>query len=128
MYGFLFSFSSSIFSLLLLRLLYFLSCCQRTQLVITSIVQYIFLSLALFCFVVYIFYLFRNSSVVQGESNTNENIQLIPTTNSMSTEYLINEQPNCSSTTNELSTTNGHEYSLSHHPQPTSSSEQTTET
>lgn len=127
-----------LFLLPLLRLLYFLSCCQRTQLAITYIyVQFnTQTSTSLLHVVVYIFYLFRNSSVVQGEtirqlllieSNINENKQLIEQNNSMSTGYLINEQPNCS-TTNELSSTNGHEYSLSHHSQPTSSSEQTTET
>ncbi len=79
-----------------------------------------------------IVYLFRNSSIVKSETNRqllikfNENGHVKPNINSMSTEYLINEQQNCS-TTNELSSTND---SLSHLSQqtPTSSSEQTTET
>jgi hypothetical protein len=77
--------------------------------------------------------LFRNSSIVKSETNRqllikfNENGHVKPNINSMSTEYLINEQQNCS-TTNELSSTND---SLSHLSQQTptsSSSEQTTET
>ena len=47
----------------------------------------------------------------------------------MSTEYLINEQQNCS-TTNEISSTNGHDDALSHISQKisTSSVEKTNET
>ncbi len=82
-----------------------------------------------------IVYLFRNSSIVKSGTNRqllikfNENVQLKTNINSMSTEYLINEQQNCS-TTNEILSTNGHNDSLSHLSQqtPTSSTVQTTET
>jgi hypothetical protein len=75
-------------------------------------------------------YLFRNSSIVETETNRQllikvkkpENGQLISNTNSMSTEYLINEQQNCS-TTNEISSTNVHNNSLL---STSCSSEQTT--
>jgi len=85
--------------------------------------------------------LFRISSIVEPETNRQlliklkkpENGQLIINTNSMSTEYLINEQQNCS-TINEISSTNGHHDSISHITNqisqqiPTSSADQTTET
>ncbi len=88
-------------------------------------------------FAVYIFYLCRISSIAETETNRqlliklkkNENGQLITNINSMSTEYLINEQQ-----TNEISSMNGHNDSLSHMTNqisqqiPTSSAEQTTET
>jgi hypothetical protein len=69
-------------------------------------------------------YLFRIPSIVETETNRQlliklkktENGQLITNTNSMSTEYLINEQQNCS-TTNQIS-----------QQIPPSSSHQTTET
>jgi mismatch-specific thymine-DNA glycosylase len=77
----------------------------------------------------------ENSSIVKSGTNRqllikfNENVQLKTNINSMSTEYLINEQQNCS-TTNEILSTNGHNDSLSHLSQqtPTSSTVQTTET
>jgi hypothetical protein len=107
MYGFLFLFSFSP--------VYFLSSCQRTQLAIIYSSIYIYL----FCVRCICSYLFRIPSIVETDTNPqlliklnqNENRELITTTNPMSTEYLINEQQNCS-TTNELSSKiihiNGH--------------------
>jgi hypothetical protein len=80
--------------------------------------------------------LFRISSIVETETNRQlliklkkpENGQLITNTNSMTTEYLINEQQNCS-TINEISSTNGHHNTNQISQQiPTSSADQTTET
>jgi hypothetical protein len=94
--------------------------------------------------------LFRIPSIVETDTNPqllliklkqNENKELITSTNPMSTQYLINEQQNCS-TTNELSSKtihiNGHNDPLTSPNinndkknqicQPTTSSDQTNET
>jgi hypothetical protein len=92
----------------------------------TYIVQYLSILFAL-----YLFYLFRIPSLVETETNHQlllklkkpENGELLKNT-SMSTEYLINEQQNCS-------TTNGHDDSLCKPltiQSPASSADQTAET
>jgi hypothetical protein len=109
----------------------FFSFLSSTNTIGYNVYTYIYSSISIYPFRSISFYLFRIPSLVETETNHQlllklkkpENGELLKNT-SMSTEYLINEQQNCS-------TTNGHDDSLCKPltiQSPASSADQTAET